>query len=356
MSDTSESWAQKMNGTDEGLATKTNDTGKVRTLKRVLVVGENSYIGDNFAKYASGRMCVDIVDSYEGWKTVAFCEYDCVLMVAGVAHQKWNRKQQAANKDRYFAINRDLAIAVAEKAKAGGVGQFMYLSSMAVYGRTEGAITANTKVSPRVGDYYGRSKYEAEEALASLFMAGQVKPHSLEGDAGGSGLAGDGDRRSGTAECDMSHNMPSALCIVRPPMVYGPDCHGKFATLVKVAKKIPVIPKVNNRRSMIFIDNLCEFLCLAVEERISGVFHPHNKEYMNTTWLIKAVAEAMGKRRLVVPGLGWAIRLAMPFSAAIKTAFGSLYYDDMATMPFDKDYQVVSAEESVDIVVSRSIC
>jgi len=189
---------------------------------------------------------------------------------------------------------------------------------MAVFGLAEGAITANTKVLPRVADYYGRSKYEAEEALASLLMTGQVKPHS------------------------------SALCIVRPPMVYGPGCPGKFATLVKVAKKTPVIPKVNNRRSMIFIDNLCEFLCLAVEERISGVFHPHNKEYMNTTWLIKAVAEAMGKRRLVIPGFGWVIRLAMPFSAAVKTAFGSLYYDNnMAAMPHGGDYQMVSAEESI---------
>jgi len=73
-------------------------------MKRVLVVGKNSYIGNSFAKYVAGRLCVDIVDSYEGWKDVPFGEYDCILMVAGLAHQKWNRKQQAANKDKYFAI------------------------------------------------------------------------------------------------------------------------------------------------------------------------------------------------------------------------------------------------------------
>jgi len=291
------------------------DTG---ALKRVLVVGANSYIGDSFAKYATGRLDVDIVDSHEGWKTVPFHEYDSVLMVAGLAHRKWSRKQQRDNKDMYFAINHDLAVAVAEKAKAGGVGQFIYLSSMAVFGLTEGVITANTEALPRDGDYYGQSKYRAETALA---MA------------------------------DVN------LCIVRPPMVYGPGCPGKFATLVKIAGKLPFIPKVNNKRSMIFIDNLSEFLCLAAEHRISGVFHPHNKEYMNTTWLIRAVAKAMGKRRWVMPGLGLVVRWMKPFSATIKTAFGSLYYDeDMTAMPFRDEYQIVSAEESVVRSAYRATC
>ena len=279
--------------------------------KRVLVVGAGSYIGDSFARYAGGRLEVDIVDSFEGWKSAAFGEYDSVLMVAGLAHQKWNRKQQEANKGLYFAINHELAVAVAEKAKASGVGQFIYLSSMAVFGRVEGVINAGTKVSPRETDYYGLSKYRAEVALASLFE-------------------------------------PTALCIVRPPMVYGPGCPGKFASLVKVAKKLPFIPRVKNMRSMIFIDNLSEFLCLAVERHISGVFHPHNDVYMNTTWLIKSVARAMGKRRWIVPGLGLIIRCAKPFSAAIKTAFGDLYYDEsIAAMPFKEDYQVVSVKESI---------
>lgn len=97
---------------------------------------------------------------------------------------------------------------------------------------------------------------------------------------------------------------------------------------------------------MIFIDNLSEFLCLAIEQRISGTFNPQNKEYMNTTWLIKAAAKAMGKRVWVIPGFG--IRCMKSFSASIKTAFGSLYYDeDMAVMPFDSNYQLVSSKESV---------
>jgi len=293
------------------------------SMKRVLVVGANSYIGDSFAKYAGKRLNVDIVDSYEGWKAAPFHEYDSILMVAGLAHQKWTRKQQRTNNDMYFAINYDLAVAVARKAKADGVGQFVYLSSMAVFGRTEGAITTETRITPRDADYYGQSKYKAEIALIALFSED-------------SGLL------------RYANNDGAGVCIVRPPMVYGPSCPGKFASLLKVAKKLPFIPNVNNRRSMIFIDNLCEFLCLAIEQQISGIFHPHNKEYINTTWLIKAVANAMGKRTRVVPGLGLLIRCMKPFSVSIKTAFGNLYYEkDIAAMPFINDYQLVPAKDSI---------
>ena len=290
-----------------------NPTVAAKAAKRVLVVGANSYIGGSFAGYANGRLDVVLVDSYEQWKAAPFHEYDSVVMVAGIAHKKWTRKQQESNKELYFAINRDLAVAVAKKAKAGGVGQFIYLSSMAVYGMAEGVITADTRVQPRDGDYYGQSKYLAELALTSLF-----------------------------------ENEGAALCIVRPPMVYGPGCPGKFSTLVKVAKKLPFIPRVNNRRSMIFIDNLSEFLCLAVEQNSAGIFSPHNKEYMNTTWLLVAIRKALGKRTWVVPGLGLAVLCLKPFSNAVKTAFGSLYYEeDAAKLPLKGGYQVVPAQESV---------
>ena len=300
--------------------------------KRVLVVGANSYIGGSFARYAGGRLCIDIVDSYEGWKAATFHKYDSVLMVAGLAHLKWNRKQQEANKDRYFAVNCDLAVAVAEKARAGGAGQFIYLSSMAVYGLAEGEITADTIALPRARDYYGQSKHRAEMALTSLFGAGTAKTEDAQS----------------VVPVDCSSVDTASLCIVRPPMVYGPGCPGKFATLVKIAKKLPLIPNINNRRSMIYADNLSEFLCLAVEKNISGVFAPHNKEYMNTTWLLKAARKAIGKRTWVVPGFSLVVRCLKPFVTALKTAFGSLYYDEeMCMLPSGDNYQPVSAEESI---------
>ena len=283
-------------------------------MKRVLVVGAGSYIGDSFAKYAQGRLDVDVVDSYEEWKNTSFENYDSILMAAGLAHQKWNKKQQRANKDLYFTVNRDLPIKVAKKAKAAGVGQFIYLSSMAVYGLVEGEIGVDTVPSPRAFDYYGLSKYQAEEGLLGV-------------------LGGDAATR---------------LCIIRPPMVYGAGCPGKFASLVKVAKVLPVIPKVENKRSMIYINNLSELLCIVVEKDISGCLKPHNKEYVGTAWLLGAISKAFGRRKRIMPGVGWFVRCAEAVSPAAKTAFGSLYYTEVvARMPFEGDYQLVGLEESV---------
>ena len=283
--------------------------------KRVLVVGAGSYIGESFRRYAQGRLHVDVVDSYEEWKAAPFHEYDSVMLAAGLAHRKWTHKQHQANKDMYFAINRDLAVAVAEKAKAGGVEQFVYLSSMAVYGLVEGVITHDTKISPREDDYYGQSKFQAEVALSAML----------------------GD----------------ALCIVRPPMVYGPGCPGKFAGLVKVAKMLPFVPQVSNRRSMIFVDNLCEFLCLVVEKRVCVALNPHNREHVSTSWLLGAVKKALGKQVWILPGLGLVVRMLKPFCRPVKTAFGSLnYHESAAAMPFDEDYQLVSLEESISRTIS----
>jgi len=239
------------------------DTGLLRRfaprndVKRVLIVGANSYIGDSFAKYAHEHLHVDIVDSYKEWKTAAFEKYDSILLVAGLAHQERNRKQ--ANKERYFAVNRDLAIAVAKKAKVSGVGQFIFLSSMAVYGIKSGEITAETKPDPRKNDYYGLSKYQAELELAKIFGA-----------------------------------LKSNLCLIRPPMVYGPNCPGNFPKLVRLTRRLPVFPDVNNRRSMIYIDNLCALIMHIIENGCGGAFLPQNSEYVNTTRLVQAIAKLQG--------------------------------------------------------------
>ena len=68
-------------------------------------------------------------------------------------------------------MNCDLAVDAAKKAKAEGVRQFVFLSTMAVYGLTAAfgetvTITAQTPTVPT--DNYGLSKLEAEQALLAL--------------------------------------------------------------------------------------------------------------------------------------------------------------------------------------------
>jgi len=270
-------------------------------MRRVLIFGAGSYIGESFARYANKRMAITMIDSYsDKWKKLSFADFDTVLYAAGIAHVK----QTKQNRDDYFAINRDLAISVAQKAKAEGVSQFIYLSSMAVYGVKKGKITAHTKINPGKNDYYAQSKQQAEELLLAL------------------------------------KTPDFCIAIVRPPMVYGSNCPGKFGTLVKVAKKIPFSPILYNRRSMIFIDNLSAFLVILCQQNFSGVFCPHNAEYICTAWMLSAVARALGRKVVTVPLWGWTLQFFGPFR--------SLYYtSDAARMPFSDNYQIVGLEESI---------
>ncbi|MCL2360845.1 MAG: NAD-dependent epimerase/dehydratase family protein [Defluviitaleaceae bacterium] len=267
-------------------------------MKRVLIVGANSYIGDSFAAYAKDRLEVDIVDSYDGWKTASYENYDNVLLVAGIAHKK-------ADKDLHFAVNHDLAINMAKRARDGGVEQFIYISSMAVYGITQGEITHDTKPNPDTKYYYALSKFQAEEELTRIM---------------------------------------ENLCIVRPPMVYGPGCPGNFSKLVSLTRKLPIFPDIKNKRSMIFIDNLCAFLLQVIENNLAGVQMPQNKEHVNTTGLVRAIAMHQGKRIRTTRFFNPIISLLIRFVPQVWKLFGSLYYSHSDN---EDMYNVVGFEESI---------
>ena len=135
-------------------------------MKRILITGANSYIGESVRTYLAewpDLYSVSVKDTI-GWepKSTDFGEYDVVFNVAGIAHIKETNN----NRKLYFAVNRDLAIKIAKSAKRGGVKQFVLLSSMAVYGLTEGFIKKSTPVNPQ--NAYGRSKAEADKEISEL--------------------------------------------------------------------------------------------------------------------------------------------------------------------------------------------
>ena len=128
-------------------------------MKKILITGANSYIGTSFEKYLKenypDEYIVDTVDMIDGsWREKSFAGYDSVFHVAGIAHQKETKK----NAHLYYEVNRDLAVETAKKAKSEGVKQFIFLSSMSVYGMDTGVITKETKPNPKSN--YGKSKFQ----------------------------------------------------------------------------------------------------------------------------------------------------------------------------------------------------
>lgn len=277
-------------------------------MKKILITGANSYIGTSFEKYMAQwpeKYHVDTIDMIDGtWREKSFSEYDCVYHVAGIAHIK----ETEENAHLYYEVNRDLAIQTAEKAKADGVSQFIFLSTMAVYGIEEGVIDHNTKPNPKSN--YGKAKLEAEQGIISL-----------------------SDERF-------------AVVVLRPPMVYGDGCKGNYPTLSKLAQKLPVFPKVDNERSMLYIENLMEFVRLMVENEEQGIFWPQNAEYSNTTELVKMIAEAHGKKIVIIPGFTWALKLLSHVTGLVNKAFGSLSYEQEMSQ-YSMNYCVTGLNESI---------
>lgn len=278
-------------------------------MKRILITGANSYIGTSFEKYIKENYPeqyeIDTVDMIDGsWREKCFSGYDSMFHVAGVAHQKETKE----NAHLYYEINRDLAIETAKKAKADGVNQFIFLSSMSVYGMDVGTITKDTEPTPKSN--YGKSKLQAEEGLLQL--------------------------------ADEYFK----VCILRPPMVYGNGCRGNFNFIVKFARRSPVFPKTSNKRSMIYIDNLCSFVEVLADKELFGVFFPQNRDYVRTDDMVKKTAAAIGKNIHLSPLLGLLVRLAMPFSGRIRKAFGTLIYEDMS---YDLTYKTVDFEDSIKL-------
>lgn len=276
-------------------------------MKRILITGANSYIGTSFEKYLKDNFpneyIIDTVDMIDGsWREHSFAEYDSVFHVAGIAHQKETKNNAAL----YYKVNRDLAVETANKAKKDGVKQFIFLSSMSVYGLETGVIDKETLPKPKSN--YGISKWEAEQQISTL---------------------SDDNFR---------------VCVLRPPMVYGKGCKGNFNGVAKLVKGLPFFPRIKNQRSMIYIDNLSSFVKMCVDLQLKGVFFPQNRAYVSTMEMALGIADAMNKKIFFEFLTGWGVGILRIFFPPARKGFGSLIYSN--TDDFDFSYVVIENQES----------
>lgn len=286
-------------------------------MKRILITGANSYIGTSFEKYINENYpndyVVDTVDMIDdSWRKKSFKEYDSIFHVAGIAHSD-NGKISAEKEKLYRSINTDLTVETAKKAKTEGVKQFIFMSSAIVYGDSapigkSKVITKAIPVSP--ANCYGDSKVQAEKGIRPL------------------------------------NDDSFKVVILRPPMIYGKGSKGNYPLLAKIALKVPAFPYVKNERSMLYIENLCEFVRLMIENNEQGTFWPQNAEYSNTSELVKLIAEAHGKKVRLVKGFGWTLKILSCMTGLVNKAFGSLSYE-MGISEYKVEYRVVSLAESV---------
>ncbi len=286
-------------------------------MKRILITGANSYIGTSFESYLSvygDEYAIDTVDmTLPSWREKDFGGYDAVFHVAGIAHSD-NGKLTEEKKALYYSVNTNLTVETAKKAKADGAKQFIFMSSAIVYGDSAPIgkakhITPETPLTPK--NSYGDSKVQAEKGIIPL------------------------------------NDESFKVVILRPPMIYGKGSKGNYPFLSKIARKIPLFPYVNNQRSMIYIENFCEFVRLMIDNREEGIFWPQNGEYVNTCELVQTIASVYGKKVMAIKGFGWALKILSLFTGLVNKAFGSMTYD-MGMSKYKTEYRKISFIQSIE--------
>lgn len=280
-------------------------------MKKVLITGAGSYVGESVRKYITentDEILVDVIDTFgNNWKAADYSQYDCIYHVAGIAHVNADPKLEQL----YYKVNRDLTIEIATYAKKNGVKHFVFMSSMIVFHESKKLISevVTKDTEPKPNGFYGDSKLQAENGLRQL----------------------------------VDENFK--VCILRPPMIYGPNSKGNFIRLVHLAQKTPVFPKWHNKRSMLYIDNLGEFVKQAILRELDGIFYPQNKELADTVEIVQYFAKKNNHRIWVSKLFNPFLWFGSFFLQSLNKMFATYYYDPLMSK-VDFDYQLISQEES----------
>jgi nucleoside-diphosphate-sugar epimerase len=246
---------------------------------------------------AAGCVAVGALDAHTDWSEALYGVDRVVHLAARVRVMD----EQAADPLAEFRKANVLATErLARQAAAAGVRRFVFLSSIKVNGESTAPgrpFTADDTPAPQ--DPYGISKLEAEQALQAV-----------------------------AAETGMQ------VCILRPPLVYGPGVRANFRRMMRwVARGVPLpLGAVRKQRSLVALGNLVDLIitCLDHPGAANQVLLAGDGEDLSTPELLRRVAAALDTRaRLVAvpPGLLQFLAGLAGKRAVVDRLCGSLQLD-----------------------------
>jgi len=263
-------------------------------MTKVLITGANSFVGKNFLKFSrySDTEEVSLIDTMP--EDIEFEKFDVVLHLAAIVHQS-----KKITEEEYFSVNRDLCIQVAELSKKVGIKQFVFLSTLKVYG--ESVISSelrNEDSECHPDDFYGKSKYAAERGLQKL------------------------------EDADFK------VSIIRTPLVYGEGVKANMINLIKIIDYFPLLPlgKTENKRNFTFAENLVGFIDQIIEKNVSGIFIAMDEKALSTTELVNYISKYMGKKTYLFKMPEFVYRICSLFIPEIfDRLYGSLSFENSKT-------------------------
>jgi len=216
-------------------------------MKNFLVTGSGGFIGKRLVNAIDGKVKVVSRERRSDYETVVcdlekdpipkdlFKCIDVVFHLAGIAHDTKNLKSFGGS---YYAVNVDATYRLAKLASNSRVKKFVFISSVKAGGAVIPGKCMNESDQRIPEGLYAESKREAELQLLKI------------------------GKESGMH-----------VSIIRPSLVYGPKVKGNLRSmLIGITKGwFPPLPEINNRRSMIHVDDLVEAILLVAEdERANG--------------------------------------------------------------------------------------
>lgn len=259
-------------------------------MKKILITGIDSYIGTNFETFLNNNYHNYFIETLDvktqKWKNFDFSTYDVIFHVAAIVHKKENTK----SKKLYDDVNYRLPLEIASHAKKSNIKLFIFMSSMSVYGMTVGCIDKNTFEKPRT--LYGISKLKAEKELL------KIEDNNFK------------------------------VAILRAPLVYGRNSRGNFTKLINIFDKLSIFPNYMNKRSMIYIDNLCMYVKEIIDNGLNGIFFPQNSDYVSTSEIFKTYKRLKNTKYYLFSLINFSIKFMLFIRVKlIEKLFGNLVYD-----------------------------
>ena len=251
---------------------------------KLIITGINGFVGSNISMYFSKDPDVEIIGIEQNsnlkqhatfkvytWLEIdAFKEADCIIHLAGLAHDTNNKKLA----EDYFRINADLTKTIYDFFIKSSVKTFIFFSTVkAAADFSEIPLVENRH--PKPTSIYGRSKLIAEKYILD-------------------NLPIDGRK----------------VYILRPCMIHGPNSKGNLISLYKFTKRGFPYPfrNLSNTRSYLSIRNMNFIMGKLIESNIdSGIYHLADDRPLSTTRIVELIGETIHKKPFLINIPKWMV-------------------------------------------------
>jgi len=279
---------------------------------KLLLTGGRGFIGNYFQnKYVTKYNIKTFSFQKDSIESLKLKNIDTIIHLSALVHQ-----MGGADKKEYFRINVDNTLTLAHQAKQNGVKHFVFMSSVKVYGEeTDTPYTEDTVCHPQ--DDYGLSKLEAEQKLKKLEDENFI------------------------------------ISIIRTPIVYGHGVKANIKNLVGLVQKVPVLPfgNIKNRRSMVYIGNICYLMDQVIRQQKSGIFLASDDRPLSTTKLIQLIAKELNKNIFLIQIPFFKTLLKTMKPSFYKRLYESLEIDNINTIGKLNLKNPYSTEQGIHIMI-----